>query len=306
MESYRKCSSIFISPKLEEDVNNNNAPNHLLMNINGGEKIRFYPILSENQEYLFADCIEQFISTFKESTMIVYDALITDKKIMFIGDSSTPCEILTKFVFTCACLLPVLGISKRLNPYKNLYDLDFLNSNNCVYAVTNPIFKMKNSYWDIMCEIDTGKITFNENYKKIYNSQNHESDHFFIKELIYKIKHEFISEFEIKRYFKMYTSHILKLANEQYFIDDEDLNNEINKQYKRKISLINSYFLKLENELDKLREFISAKGVSLKIVFKYLDSLFYRKNISKEELYLIYSDIDKFMDCESNIYYVSL
>jgi len=272
----------------------------------GSQRAKLNPIISENQEHLFSDNIEQLISVFKESTMIIYDALLTDKKIMFIGDSSTPCEVLSKFVFTCACLLPVFGISKRLNPYKNLYDLDFLNSTNCVYAVTNPIFKMKNTYWDIMCEVDTGKITFNDNYKKIYNSQNRDSDNFFIKEVIYKIKNEFISEYEIKRYFKMYTFHLLKLANEQYFIDDEDLNNEINKQYKRKIYLINSFFVRFENELDKLRELVFEKGVSLRIVLKYIDSLYYRKNISKEELMLIYSDIDKFLDNEYNVNYVYL
>jgi len=266
--------------------------------------VKIIPIISENQEHLFSDYIEQFVSVFKESTMIIYDALLTDKKIMFIGDASTPCEILSKFVFTCACLLPVFGISKRLNPYKNLYDLEFLNTCNSVYAVTNPIFKMKNTYWDIMCEIDTGKITFNDNYKKIYNAQNRESDIYFIKEVIHKIKHDFISEYEIKRYFQMYTSHLLKLTNEQYFIDDEELNNEINKQYKRKTLLINSYFVKFENELDKLRESLCKNGISLKIVLKYLDNLYYRKNISKEELYLIYADIDKFMENENNIYYV--
>lgn len=236
--------------------------------------------------------------------MIIYDALLTDKKIMFVGDSSTSCETLSKFVFTCVALLPIFGISKRLNPYKNLYDLDFLNSNNCVYAVTNPIFKMKSSYWDIMCEIDTGKVIFADAYKKIYNSQNRESDHFFIKELIYKIKNESISEYEIKKYFKIYTFHLLKLGGEKYFIDDADLNHELNKQNKRKILLNNSNFLKLENELDKMRDFIMGKGVSLKKVIKNLENLYYRKNLNKEELFIIYTDVDKFMDCEYNINYV--
>jgi len=291
-----RSSSFFISPKAFLDQSE-----HSLEIIIGNQKAIVNPILSENQEQLFSDNIEQLISVFKESTMIIYDALLNDKKIMFIGETSTPCEVLSKYVFTCASLLPVFGISKRLNPYKNLYDLDFLNSVNCVYGVTNPIFKMKNTYWDIMCEIDTGKITLNDGYKKIYNSQNRDSDNYFIKEIMFKMKNDFISEYEIKRYFKIYSFHLLKLANEQYFIDDDNLNNEINKQYKRKINLINSSFVRFENEHDKLRELVSAKGVSLKIVIKYIDSLYYRKNISKEELMLIYEEIDKFLDHEYNI-----
>jgi hypothetical protein len=237
--------------------------------------------------------------------MIIFDALLSDRKIMFIGESTTSCETLSKFVFSCSSILPIFGISKRLHPYKNLYDLEFLNINNVVYAVTNPIFKMKSTYWDIMCNVENGQISFNENYKKIYNTQNKESDNFFIKEIIYKIKTEFLSEYEIKRYFKMYTSHIFKLGDEGYFIDDEEINNELNKQYKRKVSLINSFFMKFENEIDQQREKIIFKGVNLKMVYKHLDSLIYRKNINKEELFIIYNDINKFLENDYNINWVN-
>jgi hypothetical protein len=286
---------------LKTDINN--MP-YIDLNITVTDNIRICPIISGNQEQIFSDNILNFIQTFKENTMIIFDALLSDRKIMFIGESTTSCETLSKFVFSCSAILPIFGISKRLHPYKNLYDLEFLNINNVVYAVTNPIFKMKSTYWDIMCNVENGQISFNENYKKIYNSQNRESDNFFIKEIIFKIKTEFLCEYEIKRYFKMYTSHIFKLGDEGYFIDDEEINNELNKQYKRKVSLINSFFMKFENEIDQQREKIVFKGVNLKMVYKHLDSLIYRKNINKEELFIIYNDINKFLENDYNINWV--
>ncbi len=182
--------------------------------------------------------------------------------------------------------------------------MDFLKSKNCIYAVTNPIFKNKTDAWDIMCEVDTGKIHVNEAYRKYLNAINRETDLVFIKELLFKIKNEFISEYEICRYFKMYTIHLLKITGDNYFSDEDELTNEINKQYKRKMKLQTSTIWRLDTEYDKFRLLISSNGRSWKLIRGHLDNLYYRKNIDKEELVLIYSDIEKFLHNELYIYMV--
>lgn len=117
--------------------------------------------------------------------MVIYDAILSDKKIMFIGDSSTPCEKLSRFIFSCLALVspPCVGMIKRLMPYANLYDLVFLERPNAIYGVTNPIFKSKTDWWDVMCEVDTGKVVLSEKYKKQFSAISKDSDNFFIKEV---------------------------------------------------------------------------------------------------------------------------
>jgi hypothetical protein len=264
----------------------------------GGGKISIDLAIQDYEEKIFPSSIIELIKTFKENTMIIYDAILSDKKILFVGDNYTSCERLAIFVFsTMAMVTPLsVGIIKRIHPYKNLYDMEFLKSSNCIYAVTNPIFKSKNDAWDVMCEVDSGKISVSENYKKYLSTINRDTDHFFIKELLFKIKNEFISEYEVGKYFKSYTFHLLKITGDKYFIDDDELTNEVNKQYKRKIKLQNSMIWKIHSEFDKFKELINFNGRSLKLVERHLDNLYYRKNIDKEELILIYSDIDKFLN----------
>jgi hypothetical protein len=228
--------------------------------------------------------------------MTIYDAMISDKKILFIGDANTSCEKLCNYVFSCLDILPSNSLYKRLHPYKNLYDLDFLKANNSVYAVTNPIFKNKTDCWDIMCEIDTGKIVISEKYKSQFSLK--ESDQFFIKELLYKIKNEGLSEYEVVRYFNLYTNHLFKITGEQYFIDDNSLTNEVNKQYKRKVVLQTSQLWRVETEMEKLKLALNCNGRNIKTIDLHLNNLWYRKNIDREELLLIYRDINRFLDNE--------
>lgn len=263
----------------------------------GNQKLKLDISLPNYEEKIFPGNLTELIRTFKENTMIIYDAILSDKKILFIGDANTSCEKLNNYVFSCVSMVSpaCLGILKRIHPYKNLYDLDFLKSSNCIYAVTNPIFKNKTDSWDVMCEIDSGKISLSENYKKYLNSINRESDNFFIRELLFKINVEYINEYEVEKYFKIYTSHLVKITGEQYFSDDEDLTNEINKQYKRKLKLQMSNFWKFECELDKIRQFINFSGRSLQLISRHVNNLYNRKFIEKEECLLIYRDIDKFL-----------
>ena len=54
-------------------------------------------------------------------------------------------------------------------------------------------------------------------------------------------------------------------------------------------------------ELVKIKENISINGRSLKLIYNHINNIYKRKFIEKEELVLIYSDIDKFLGNESLI-----
>lgn len=272
----------------------------------GNNTLNLNTEIAENEEKIFSGSLIDLIMTFKESTMLIYEAILTDKKIMFIGESTTSCEKLTSTLMSLINLLqPLQGLIKRIHPYKNLYDLDFLKQANCIFGVTNPIFKMKQDYFDIMCEVETGQITASENFKKYLATINRETDLSFINVIIQKIKYEFLTEYEVERYFRLYTLNLLKILNsEEVYNDDETLINEVNKFYKRKTKIQSSFFFKVNYAVDKMFENLVNNGRSFKLIYSHLNSLNFRKNIEKEELFLIYNDIFKFLADERFIDYV--
>ena len=262
--------------------------------------------LSANEENIFNGSVIELISIFKEYTMTIYDAILNDMKILFIGESQTSCNKLSRCVFSTLSLIGpfAFGFIKRLHPYRNLYDLSFLDLHNCIYAVTNPIFKSKTDSWDVLCEVETGKIAISERYSAISQNINRDSDKVFIKEVINKIQYQFINEYEVQRMFAQYTYHLLKISGDKYFSDDEDLKKEIDSQSKRKIKMNMAQICKIENEYEKFRMILSCNGTSFSVIERHVNNLYYRKMIEKEELGVIYKDIENFV--MGGEFYVSL
>ena len=267
------------------------------INIESTDTIKVDLSLSDNEEKIFPGSVIELIRIFKEYTMTIYDGILNDQKIIFLGGTSTSCKQLSSLIFGCLSMVGPLsfGFLKRLHPYRNLYDLNFLNINNCIYGVTNPIFKSKTKSWDILCEVETGKIAISEKYNEISSNINKESDLLFIKELIYKINNENLTEFEVEQYFTYYTLHLFKISKEQYFAEDELINNEINRQWKRKIKMNNANICKIENEYEKFRSLISYNNTSFEVLERHINNLLTRRDIEKEELNMIYSDIENFI-----------
>ena len=261
------------------------------------EKIDIDLSLTNNEEKIFQGNLIELILIFREFTMTIYDGILNDQKIIFVGGPTTSCSKLSRLVFSTLGMVGPLafGFIKRLHPYRNLYDLDFLKSKNCIYAVTNPIFKTKTKDWDILCEVETGKIAISNEYEKKSSAINKESDKMFIQEIIYKIEHDHISEFEVEQYFNLYTAHLIKIVNNEYFNEDEYLNNEINKQSKRKVNLNESEICKIENEYQNLRNIIAYNGTNFTSIKQHINNLTTRQNIEKEELTIIYNDIENFI-----------
>lgn len=270
------------------------------------DKISVDLSLAQNEEAIFPGSVIELVSIFKEYTMTIYDALLNDMRILFIGEATTSCNTLSKCVFATLNLVGPFAFSfiKRLHPYKNLYDLDFLNVHNCVYAVTNPIFKSKTDSWDVLCEVETGKIAISDRYEQISHYVSRDSDKEFIKEVINKINFQFINEYEVQSMFAKYTYHLLKIAGEKYFVDDEDLKREIDSQSKRKIKMNMATICKVENEYEKLRSLVTFNGASFNVIERHVNNLYFRKMIEKEEMGVIYSDIENFVS--GGEFYISL
>lgn len=273
------------------------TPSYETIKVSSNAKIDIDLSLTNNEEKIFQGNLIELIKIFGEYTMIIYDGILNDQKIIFVGGPSTSCSKLSRLIFSTLNMVGPLafGFIKRLHPYKNLYDLEFLKSKNCIYAVTNPIFKSKKNDWDILCEVETGKVAISAEYERKSNQINKESDKMFIQEIIYKIEHDHLSEFEVEQYFNLYTSHLIKIVNNEYFNEDEYLNNEINKQSRRKVNLNESEICKIENEYEILRNNISFNGTSFASIKAHINSLTTRKNIEKEELTIIYNDIENFV-----------
>ncbi|KAF9918434.1 hypothetical protein BX616_008874 [Lobosporangium transversale] len=96
--------------------------------------------------------------------MLLMNALLTEKRIIFLGNGH-PAGDVANFVLA-ACALGsgsggvLRGFPERAYPYTNLAGIDhLLTCKGFIAGVTNQLFEDRTAWWDVLCNIDTGKIT---------------------------------------------------------------------------------------------------------------------------------------------------
>lgn len=98
--------------------------------------------------------------------MIIINAILSDKRVVFLGDKRPAGEV-AEYVISAGYIagaggMVIPGITERLFPYTGLSSVDYLLSvPGYVAGVTNPVFEEQTGWWDILCNISTGKVAIN-------------------------------------------------------------------------------------------------------------------------------------------------
>lgn len=117
--------------------------------------------------------IIKLIQVFGESTMRIFHGIISCQRILFIGYNHAVRDI-ASLIFSAVAMTspPLNNILRRVYPYANFSDLSFLEVScpflfNKIYldcpiktpgyiaGVTNPMFQQKDSWWDVVCVLDS-------------------------------------------------------------------------------------------------------------------------------------------------------
>ncbi|CAJ0844011.1 6051_t:CDS:10, partial [Entrophospora sp. SA101] len=96
--------------------------------------------------------------------ILLLNALLTQKRIIFLGQGHPSGEVANYVLSACAMGSGsggvLRGFTERAFPYTNLTNVDdLLKVPGFIAGVTNRIFEDHSSWWDVLCNIDTGKIT---------------------------------------------------------------------------------------------------------------------------------------------------
>ncbi|TIB35536.1 hypothetical protein E3P85_00395 [Wallemia ichthyophaga] len=95
--------------------------------------------------------------------ILLFNALITQKRVVFLGYGK-PASLVTNFVLAACALVSggggvLRGFIERAFPYTCLKDLDnFLIIPGYIAGVTNPRFEDNHGWWDVLFNINTGKV----------------------------------------------------------------------------------------------------------------------------------------------------
>eukprot|EP01132_Coremiostelium_polycephalum_P009632 gene9632-11805_t len=165
--------------------------------------------------------IISLVQKFGNDIMKIFNGILSQKRIIFLGYGCSSSEVCNYVLAACSMVCPPLkGIRERCFPYTNLCYLDFLTVPGYITGVTNPMFEEHPEWWDILCNISTGKVIINPNLVPEVPDKFLQYDNDFMAEVNYNISSHY-GEDKIKSLFQEYSQHIVDMAlDEEEFLDE--------------------------------------------------------------------------------------
>lgn len=96
--------------------------------------------------------------------ILLLNALLTEKRVIFLGHGLPSGQVANYVLAACAMAsgsgIVLRGFLERAFPYTSLSDIDtLLKFRGFIAGVANPTFEGHPKWWDVLCNISTGKIT---------------------------------------------------------------------------------------------------------------------------------------------------
>eukprot|EP00727_Mastigamoeba_balamuthi_P005535 m51a1_g1600 hypothetical protein (842) ;mRNA; r:168490-171977 len=169
------------------------------------------------------------VQKFGRQIMVVYNAILLEKRVVFLGFNCTAAEVCNYVLAAVAMLCPPLkGVVTRAFPYTNLCYLDFLATNGYITGAMNPMFEEKSEWWDVLCNIQTGKVMVNPKLGVFPEASCSDPDNELMDALERTMQAHY-GEDRLRSLFHSYTQRIADIASgDAVYADDADETRAIN------------------------------------------------------------------------------
>ena len=120
--------------------------------------------------------------------MLIYDAILSDKKIIFTGSRNMSISQIQNYMFAAASMVspPLYGIHNKIRPYVPLMAMHTLEGEEgFLAAVTNPMFFNNKKCHEMYISIDENKLKADTSYRR---EAYYELDKEFIATLLARIR----------------------------------------------------------------------------------------------------------------------
>ncbi|KAH3756862.1 methionyl-tRNA synthetase [Pelomyxa schiedti] len=244
--------------------------------------------------------ITMLLKKFGRQVMIIYNAVLQEKRIIFLGFTGgnleeasalegCTTETICLFVLATVAMVcpPLKGVVNRCFPYTNLCYLDFMSIPGYITGVANPMFEQHAEWWDVLCNIQTGKVTVNPKLLGQFPSETYaEEDNDFFDDVEYFMNAHYSAD-KIRSLFHTYTQHLVDVTygDEVYPTEDVRIRTEKMNELRAAPCRSSAAFQLYRKEKD------SPMGKSLPAsneIQKNLRKLRVCKNISCHEIEAMY------------------
>nr|CAG4716615.1 unnamed protein product [Naegleria fowleri] len=133
--------------------------------------------LSENEIQYRINGITQvslcrLVSTFKEDTMLIYNAILYQKRVIFFSSQQLAGQVVNT-VLSAVAMFPEMHnlLKTRTFPYASFSNLEFLDVEGYIVGVCNPMFAYREEYYDVLVDIDKSEVKVNQSFTQVHKER---------------------------------------------------------------------------------------------------------------------------------------
>eukprot|EP00164_Ancoracysta_twista_P004242 GFYU01005716.1.p1 GENE.GFYU01005716.1~~GFYU01005716.1.p1 ORF type:complete len:710 (-),score=142.81 GFYU01005716.1:76-2205(-) len=264
------------------------------------------PLTLQEDEYGEAS-VSTLVKKFKENTPIIYNALLSEKRVIILGHNHPAREVCNYVLSAILLVAPLSGFLHRAFPYATLSNIEFLEIKGYIAGVTNPVFEQQQSWWDVLCDLDNGRVVQKSSVTgaKLKDNEKEEvprhmsADMELMNEVMNGIQAHY-GEFWVRSLFRDSTQQVIDMTfNEEEFVDEASRHQlyEINRDriaaWQKTLSY-DKYKLYRKHKLE-------TRSIRAIDVSKYIRKLKVRRNLPDNEMYEIYADFVTHVKTEAEL-----
>ena len=128
------------------------------------------PLYTTNQHLCEASGrVATFLDTFRESALTIVSEILLGHRVLFLSYKKSAGELSSILMAAVSLALPLSRryLHTRTFPYSSLTCMQaWTDLGACTVGITNPMFESRTEWWDVLCNLDTGKIKHRDKEKE--------------------------------------------------------------------------------------------------------------------------------------------
>eukprot|EP01061_Rhynchopus_euleeides_P034004 TRINITY_DN57686_c0_g1_i1.p1 TRINITY_DN57686_c0_g1~~TRINITY_DN57686_c0_g1_i1.p1 ORF type:complete len:498 (+),score=146.84 TRINITY_DN57686_c0_g1_i1:166-1494(+) len=131
--------------------------------------------------------LSMFLEVFREASLSIVNEMMLGRRVVFLSYKKSAGDLCKVVMAVASLVIPLTRgyLQSRTFPYSSLTCMSaWMHLKSCLVGTTNPMFEQRTEWWDVLCNVDTGKVKFGKSLAANPKEKEPEADLSFLTKML--------------------------------------------------------------------------------------------------------------------------